>query len=201
MQQRDSKGLLRSPLQVHAEGLPQYALYRLLRALYPRRAYYKNPSTAAGRRYIKSTMSYNGNLEQDLARLAPPSPQEEKPRKCSECQFERSKFMTYEYEPHAPGCSRDSRNIPQEGEGWEERLENEFNWKELFGKNSKALSGIKSFIRSFLASRDAALMGEMEKLKIPQQGIDDGRIIRSYESYNEALDAAIALVGSKQEKK
>lgn len=32
---------------------------------------------------------------------------------CSECQFEPSKFMSYEYTPHAPGCSRAN---PTEGE-------------------------------------------------------------------------------------
>lgn len=25
---------------------------------------------------------------------------------CPKCQFEESKFGTYEYTPHAPGCSR-----------------------------------------------------------------------------------------------
>lgn len=186
MQQRDSKGLLRSPLQVHAEGLPQYALCRLLRALYPRRAYYKNPSTAAGRRYIKSTMSYNGNLEQDLARLAPPS--------------------------------------PQEGEGWEEEFDEKaeksfaeggFITTDFGGDWQVDMSSIKKFIRFILASRDAALMGEIKFIEEGIQACKDdsaqedcsGNELHYIHGKSQALKimrdrlAAIALVGSKQKKK
>lgn len=31
------------------------------------------------------------------------------PKVCSECQFESSRFMTVDYTPHAPGCSKDKK--------------------------------------------------------------------------------------------
>lgn len=73
-------------------------------------------------------------------------------KKCPECQFEKSKFGTHEYEPHAPGCSRVSEPHTEE---WEKEFDEKFGdnfvyWQEILAEvriGDADFKSLKAFIK------------------------------------------------------
>lgn len=118
------------------------------------------------------------------------------------------------YNEDCPKCNpKPAPPSPQEGEGWEEEFEGKFSGFYQEGYRDD-MEMIKFFIRFILASRDAALMGEIKFIEEGIQACKDdsaqedcsGNELHYIHGKSQALKiirdrlAAIALVGSKQEK-
>lgn len=56
------------------------------------------------------------------------------------------------------------------------------------------------WLKKIAESREK-MIESIEKIKIPIEGVNDGRIIRSYQSYNEAIDEVLNIIKNKEDSK